>query len=102
MRHGLRELVGWVLLVLGLFLFYRCYGLVTVPDRSRILEGWMIALIGIFVFRGGIHIIKVAVAARICQDAVEQPAAGRPLRVSGTAARGLTRALGTPLSEKRR
>jgi hypothetical protein len=91
MRYWAREVAGWVLLVLGLFLFYRCYGMVTLPDRAYILEGWVLAFIGIFLFRGGLHLIKVAVAARICQESTEPAAPTRPLRASGTAIRGLTR-----------
>ena len=42
---------------------YECYGLIV--DR-RLFEAGPMCLIGIVVFRGGIHLLKVAVAARIC------------------------------------
>jgi hypothetical protein len=66
MRFWLRELAGWLLVALGLAVFYYCflflyYGL--------ILEAGPLTVIGIFIFRGGIHLLKMAVAARICLHA---------------------------------
>ena len=34
-----------------------------------VLEGAMLTVIGIFLFRGGIQLLKIAVAARVCMDA---------------------------------
>jgi hypothetical protein len=71
-----REVVGWILMVLGLWLFYQSY--VFVINRNWVGSGPTV-LMGIVVFRGGIHLLKVAVAARVCQQApVEaRPSAGR-------------------------
>jgi hypothetical protein len=67
MRFWIRELAGWFLVVLGLYLFLICV------DRALyarwVLEPVPIMIIGIVVFRGGIHLLKVAVAARICMRA---------------------------------
>jgi hypothetical protein len=61
----IREVVGWALLALGLFIFGYCYfGLI---QNGRILLTGPVVLMGIFVFRGGIHLLKVAVAARLAQ-----------------------------------
>lgn len=68
MTFWLREIAGWVLILLGLFIFYVCLVLLT-SGRPWILEAGPLTLIGIFVFRGGIHLLKVAVAARICLHA---------------------------------
>jgi hypothetical protein len=87
MRFWTREVAGWVLVLLGLFVFYRCYGLLTDLEHHPILEGGSLSLVGIFLFRGGIHLLKIAVAAEVCLEAQgrldrEQPgpAAAGPAR----------------------
>jgi hypothetical protein len=69
MRFWLRELAGWVLVVLGLYVFYSCYVLLL---NHYLVEAGPLVLIGIVVFRGGIHLLKVAVAARVCLHARQQ------------------------------
>jgi hypothetical protein len=73
MRFWLRELAGWVLVALGLMTFYLCFDLLV--NNHAILQTGPLVVIGIVVFRGGIHLLKVAVAARICHQAQERPAA---------------------------
>ena len=63
--YWLREAVGWLLVLLGLGLFLVMYDFL---ERQWIFEGGIVAVVGIFVFRGGIHLLKVAIAARICQQ----------------------------------
>ena len=63
----LRELAGWVLLGSGVAAFLVCYA-VFLLDRlgaSAIILG----AIGFVVFRGGLHLLKVAVAARLASAA---------------------------------
>lgn len=69
MRFWFREIVGWLLVGLGLLVFYGCYELLI---RGRVAETGALTVIGIFVFRGGIHLLKMAVAARICLQAQER------------------------------
>jgi hypothetical protein len=76
MRFWTREVAGWLLIVLGLYLFYRCYTLITGPSHY-IIEGGMLTVVGVFLFRGGIHLLKVAVAADICLTSEELPPAKR-------------------------
>lgn len=65
MRFWTREIAGWLLVALGLFVLYLCVA-VLLSDRPLIIEAGPLTLIGIIIFRGGIHLLKVAVAARIC------------------------------------
>ena len=82
MRFWLRELAGWLLVGLGLLVFYVCFSLL-LSDRPYILEAGPLTLIGIIIFRGGIHLLKVAVAARICLHAAQ----GTATREQGTASK---------------
>lgn len=70
----LRELAGWLLVGLGALILYDCLQLLT--DR-RVFEAGPLSIIGIVLFRGGIHLLKVAVAARICLKARERIAEDR-------------------------
>jgi len=80
--YVVREVAGWGLVVLGLFLFWQSYQMLNPPRVAEtsqaaadqpaqrfayppaIFEAPAIAFIGFFIFRGGIHLLKVAVAAR--------------------------------------
>jgi hypothetical protein len=78
MRVWTREIAGWALTILGLMLFYKCYVLLT-GQFHYIWEAAILMIVGVFLFRGGIHLLKVAVAAQIClQD--EQTPSGRPTK----------------------
>jgi hypothetical protein len=63
MRFWLRELAGWLLVGLGLLVFYVSFALLV---NHYVTEAGPLVLIGIFIFRGGIHLLKTAVAARVC------------------------------------
>lgn len=67
----IREVAGWLLVALGLYVFLICYAFLAQP-APRILEAGPLTLIGIIIFRGGIHLLKVAVAARISLQAQKQ------------------------------
>ena len=61
-----REIAGWALLGLGLAAFAAVYQL---AQEYKVLEVGALTLVGIFLFRGGIHLLKVAIAARVCLHA---------------------------------
>jgi hypothetical protein len=69
MRFWIRELVGYVLILIGLAAMYFALALFA---GDKILAGSAFTVPAIFVFRGGIHLLKVAMAARICLYAQPQ------------------------------
>jgi hypothetical protein len=77
MRFWIREIMGWLLVGLGLFAFYMC---VVLLFNHSVIEVGPLFVIGIVVFRGGIHLLKVAVAARICMDAMEKMEGSSPMK----------------------
>jgi len=70
-----REIVGWLLIALGLAIFYIVIDLLLRRGPEILLDGHLYTIIGIFVFRGGIHLLKVAVAARIAMQVEAEAAA---------------------------
>ncbi len=72
---------GWLLIALGIVFFLDCAGKLAVTPPTggarglnqtsivQYLEAIVMMIIGIFVFRGGIQIVKVGIAARICLQA---------------------------------
>jgi hypothetical protein len=81
MRFWIRELAGWVLVLLGLTAFGVSFWML---KQHYWIEAGVPSLIGFFVFRGGIHLLKVAVAARVCLQAQEKL---RPTRAADSTAR---------------
>jgi hypothetical protein len=72
MRFLTREIFGWALVLLGLFVFYKTYELLRDQTVSRFLEGSALTVVGFIIFRGGLHLLKVAVAAQVCLRAWEK------------------------------
>src|SRR5205085_4861952 len=68
MRFWIRELAGWLLIGLGLYVFFACY-VILVNQGPHLIEAGPLTFIGFIIFRGGIHLLKVATAARICLHA---------------------------------
>ena len=69
MIYWTREIAGWVLVGLGLAAFWAVYEM---SLRYAVIQLIPMLLIGIFLFRGGIHLLKTAVAARACREAQER------------------------------
>jgi hypothetical protein len=68
MRFWIRELAGWLLIALGIYVFFICY-VILVNQGPHLIEAGPLTFIGFIIFRGGIHLLKVATAARICLHA---------------------------------
>jgi len=83
----IREIAGWALIVLGLWLFYVSYFVLL--RNGYIIQSGLTVLMVLVVFRGGIHFLKVAVAARVCQQA---PMEARPKAHRVETTRGQRRA----------
>jgi hypothetical protein len=74
-RFWIREIMGWLLVIVGVYVLLVALAiLLSKPPPSGVsqpglLEAPAIVVIGVVVFRGGIHLLKVAVAARVCMTA---------------------------------
>jgi hypothetical protein len=76
-----REVAGWLLILAGLWQFWNTYTLLT---NRRIFEAAPSAFIAFVIFRGGVHLLKVAVAAQAARSLPEssaQPATRKASRM---------------------
>ena len=91
MRFWLRELAGWLLVAMGSVSVFSFIAVTTAMLNPAIqweqfVEAGPMIFIGVILFRGGIHLLKVAVAARVCMQAQAEMArqakepARRPVR----------------------
>jgi hypothetical protein len=80
MGYLIREIAGWALVVVGLVAFYRAYELLL---GKRVFEASPMVFIGFIIFRGGIHLLKVAVAAQAARDVPEAATRPTPRRGPG-------------------
>jgi len=77
-----REIAGWALILIGLIFFWQTYDLLL---NKRVFEAAPMAFVGFIVFRGGIHVLKVAVAAQAARslpDSAARAAARRVVRAT--------------------
>jgi hypothetical protein len=73
----IREILGWLLIALGLYVFWIAMQML-LREGPFILEAPGFIAIGFIVFRGGLHLVKVAMASRVCL-AAQQAALARDL-----------------------
>ena len=60
----IRETAGWFLIVAALYLIQ--LALLDYVQAGKVVEAGIVVMASMFVFKGGIHLIRVATAARIC------------------------------------
>ena len=65
-------IAGWLLILLGLYVLFGALVEVTGRPNPRIFSAPFWLIVGFIIFRGGIHLLKVAVAARVCLHAERQ------------------------------
>jgi hypothetical protein len=91
LTYWAREVGGWFLVLVGLVTFYNAYELLL---AKRVFEAAPLTFVGFIIFRGGIHLLKVAVAAQAAASLPEAVAptvrrprpAGRPIGPTPTKA----------------
>lgn len=68
-----RELAGWLLLGSGVGAFVLCY--VQYLLNGLVVQGVIFAFVGFVLFRGGLALLKLAVASRAARDVKREMAA---------------------------
>ena len=63
-----REIAGWALIILGLAAFWNSYVMLM---NKMIFQAGPTVFMGFIIFRGGIHVLKVAVAAQAARTLPE-------------------------------
>lgn len=63
LRLRLWEIAGWFLILLALALVWMALGYV---ESRQVVEGSVVVFAATVIFRGGILLIRIATAARIC------------------------------------
>ena len=78
MRFWVREIVGWLLMVVSLYLFLLAIGVALGGDGepARPVSAGVVTGIGFILFRGGIHLVKVAAAGAAVLAARRELASG--------------------------
>jgi hypothetical protein len=77
MSYWVREIAGWLLVLIGLIIFWQAYQLLL---SKRIFEAAPLTFVGFIVFRGGVHLLKVAVAAQAARNAAAPASKSQPRR----------------------
>jgi hypothetical protein len=63
MSFWIREIFGWLFMIAGLLGYIVCLGVFLLNDR--VVEAGILAGVSTMLFRGGLHLVKVATAARV-------------------------------------
>ncbi len=63
----IREIAGWCLVLFALYLLRTALVFLMDLNTPRIVEGAVLSFAGLGVLRGGILLVRISTAARICQ-----------------------------------
>lgn len=74
MFFWIREIAGWILVIIGLGLVLLALSFLS--DR-QVVEGGVATMAAIFIFRGGLLLIRISTAARICLQPATEKSPGR-------------------------
>ena len=75
MFFWMREIAGWLLLCVSLWMIYVGIGFVSDTEKPQIVQAGMVLFAATGVLRIGVLLIRVSTAARIVQRDVSQAAA---------------------------
>ena len=64
--YWFREIVGWFFILLGLWLFYVSY--FVLMQNNLYVQATPTVIMGLVIFRGGIHFLKISLAARVARQ----------------------------------
>lgn len=67
----IREAAGWLLVATALYLIN--LALRTYIPRGDVVEAGLLVMASMFVFKGGVSLVRVATAARICMPTRDAP-----------------------------
>ncbi len=60
----IRELLGWALIIIALVFVRSAFDYL---ETQKVVEASVTVLAASFVFRGGIHLVKMSIAARVVE-----------------------------------
>lgn len=63
----LREIVGWALVVMALYLMYVALVFLMDLQSPRVIEAGVLVIAGLGVLKAGILLVRISTAARICR-----------------------------------
>lgn len=79
MGHWLREIAGWILILLGLYGYWIALAFLA-AQPARLIEGGTMAAVSTMLFRGGLLLVRVVTAARIVERGSKHSAVEGPNR----------------------
>lgn len=63
----LREIAGWALVVMALYLMYVALVFLMDLQSPRVVEAGVVVIAGLGVLKAGVLLVRISTAARICR-----------------------------------